>query len=60
MRKVCIVGASGKLGRYMVRHALARGYQVAGVCREGTIVFFGGFDSYIEDVDLGPIRPSCT
>jgi NAD(P)H-binding len=34
MKKICIVGASGKLGRYMVRHALARGYEVVGVCRE--------------------------
>src|SRR5438067_12700289 len=32
--KICIVGASGKLGRYMVRHALDRGYEVVGVCRE--------------------------
>lgn len=31
--KVCIVGASGKLGRYMVRHCLDRGYEVVGVCR---------------------------
>jgi hypothetical protein len=34
--KVCIVGASGKLGQYMVRHALDRGYEVVGVCREGS------------------------
>jgi hypothetical protein len=33
-KKICIVGASGKLGRYMVQHALERGYEVAGVCRE--------------------------
>ncbi len=33
IRKVCIVGASGKLGRYMVRHCLDRGYEVVGVCR---------------------------
>ena len=28
--KVCIVGASGKLGQYMVQHALDRGYEVVG------------------------------
>jgi NAD(P)H-binding len=33
-RKICIVGASGKLGQYMVQHALDRGYEVVGVCRE--------------------------
>jgi len=36
-RKVCIVGASGKLGQYMVQHALDRGYEVVGVCREQSI-----------------------
>jgi hypothetical protein len=35
--KVCIVGASGKLGQYMVDHALARGYQVVGICRERSV-----------------------
>jgi hypothetical protein len=35
--KVCIVGASGKLGKYMVRHALDRGHEVVGVCREGSV-----------------------
>jgi hypothetical protein len=35
--KVCIVGASGKLGKYMVRHALGRGYEVVGVCREQSV-----------------------
>jgi NAD(P)-dependent dehydrogenase (short-subunit alcohol dehydrogenase family) len=34
MKKVCIVGISGKLGQYMVRHCLDRGYTVVGVCRE--------------------------
>lgn len=37
VRKVCIVGASGKLGQYMVRHALERGYEVVGVCRERSV-----------------------
>jgi NAD(P)-dependent dehydrogenase (short-subunit alcohol dehydrogenase family) len=35
--KVCIVGASGKLGQYMVQHALERGYDVTGVCREQSV-----------------------
>ncbi|MGW0516047.1 NAD(P)-dependent oxidoreductase [Crossiella sp. NPDC003009] len=37
MRKVCIVGASGKLGQYLIRHALQHGYQVVGVCRERSV-----------------------
>ena len=35
--KVCIVGASGKLGKYMVQHALDRGYEMVGVCRERSV-----------------------
>ena len=37
MKKVCILGASGKLGQYMVQHALDRGYEVVGVCREQSV-----------------------
>jgi hypothetical protein len=36
-KKICIVGASGKLGRYMVQHALDRGYEVVGVCRARSV-----------------------
>jgi NAD(P)-dependent dehydrogenase (short-subunit alcohol dehydrogenase family) len=35
--RVCIVGASGRLGQYMVQHALDRGYEVVGVCREESV-----------------------
>jgi hypothetical protein len=41
--KVCVVGASGKLGRYMVRHALDRGYEVTGVCREQSVAKLDAF-----------------
>jgi hypothetical protein len=35
--KVCIVGISGKLGRYMLQHCLDRGHEVVGVCREQSV-----------------------
>jgi hypothetical protein len=37
MRRVCILGISGKLGQYMTGHALDRGYEVHGVCRPESI-----------------------
>jgi len=45
--KVCIVGASGKLGRYMVQHALERGHQVVGVCRNKSIHKLDRFEGRI-------------
>ena len=47
IKKVCIVGASGKLGRYMVEHALERGYQVVGVCREQSVAKLDEFKDRI-------------
>lgn len=35
--KVCVIGASGKLGKYMVQHSLDRRYEVVGVCRERSV-----------------------
>lgn len=45
--RVCIVGASGKLGRYMVRHCIDRGYEVVGVCRERSIAKLDAFKDRI-------------
>ena len=41
--KVCVVGASGKLGRYMVQHCLDLGYEVVGVCREKSVGKLGEY-----------------
>uniref|UniRef100_A0A832I2C6 NAD-dependent epimerase/dehydratase family protein n=1 Tax=Eiseniibacteriota bacterium TaxID=2212470 RepID=A0A832I2C6_UNCEI len=41
--KVCVVGASGKLGRYMVRHALERGHEVVAVCRARSVTKLDAF-----------------
>jgi NAD(P)-dependent dehydrogenase (short-subunit alcohol dehydrogenase family) len=35
--RVCIIGASGKLGQYMVQHALDQGEEVVGVCRQESV-----------------------
>ena len=51
MKKVCIVGAPGKLGRYMVGHALDRGYEVVGVCREQSV---GKLDEFEGRVTIVP------
>ena len=48
--RVCIVGASGKLGQYMVRHALDRGHDVVGVCREKSVGKLAEFEDRIEIV----------
>ena len=46
--KICVVGASGKLGRYMISHALARGHQVVGVCRPQSVGTLAEFEGRIE------------
>ena len=49
--KVCIVGASGVLGNYMVQHALDRGFEVVGVCRVQSI---GKLDAYKDRITVLP------
>lgn len=51
MKKVGIIGASGKLGRYMVQHAMDRGYEVVGVCREKSI---GKLDAFKDRMTIIP------
>ncbi len=45
--KICIIGASGKLGTYMVQHALDQGYEVVGVCRERSVSKLDAFKGRI-------------
>ncbi len=49
--RVCVIGASGKLGRYMIEHALARGYDVVGVCRERSV---GKLDRFADRIRIVP------
>lgn len=51
--KVCIVGASGKPGKYMVQHCLDRGYEVVAVCREGSVAKLDAFKGRITFSDKG-------
>lgn len=53
IRKVCVVGASGKLGRYMVQHALDRDYEVVGVCRPQSVA---KLDGVREKITIVPAR----
>lgn len=45
--KICIIGASGKLGQYMVQHALNRGYEVVAVCRARSVAKLDAFKDRI-------------
>src|SRR5580765_1951621 len=49
--KVCLVGASGKLGQYMAQHALDRGHEVVGVCREQSV---GKLDAFKGRITVVP------
>lgn len=47
MKKVCIVGASGKLGQYMLQHCLDREYEVTAVCRKNSVAKLERFQNHI-------------
>jgi NAD(P)H-binding len=46
--RVCVVGASGKLGRYLIEHSLAHAYDVVGVCRAQSVSKLEAFRERIE------------
>ena len=48
--RICIVGASGKLGKYMVQHALDRDDEVVAVCREQSVGKLAEFEDRISIV----------
>jgi NAD(P)-dependent dehydrogenase (short-subunit alcohol dehydrogenase family) len=51
MKKICIVGASGKLGQYMVQHCLNKGYDVVGVCRAQSVA---KLDTFAGRISIAP------
>lgn len=51
--RVCVVGASGKLGRHMVAHLLERGDEVVAVCREESV---GKLADLAERIEIVPGR----
>lgn len=52
--KLCIIGASGKLGKYMVQHSLDRGHEVVAVCRAQSVAKLAEFEGRID------IQPGAT
>ena len=55
--KICVIGASGKLGKYLVQLALDRGYEVVGVCREQSVGKLASIDVEINRRDEMEERP---
>lgn len=53
MKRICIIGVSGKLGQYMAEHALARDYEVVGVCRPQSV---GKLDRFRDRITVFPGR----
>jgi len=47
MKRICIIGISGKLGQYMTQHALDRGFEVVGVCRPESVAKLDRFKGRI-------------
>lgn len=55
--KICIIGASGKLGRYMIQHCLDQGHEVVGICRAKSVKKLAHFGDQIT-IFPGPTNDS--
>ena len=53
MKRICIIGISGKLGQYITQHALDRGVDVVGVCRPESV---GKLDRFKDRITVYPGR----
>ena len=53
MKRIAIIGISGKLGQYMTEHALSLGYDVTGVCRPESV---HKLDRFKDQITLYPAR----
>ena len=47
MKRICIIGISGKLGLLLAQHCLAEGYEVTGLCRPDSAVKLSTFGDSI-------------
>jgi NAD(P)-dependent dehydrogenase (short-subunit alcohol dehydrogenase family) len=45
--RICVIGASGKLGKYLVQHSLDQGHEVVAVCRDKSVGKLADFDGRI-------------
>lgn len=50
MKRISIIGISGKLGLLMAQHALAKGYEVTGLCRPESAAKLAAYDGSLHVV----------
>mmetsp|Transcript_8046 Transcript_8046/g.22168 ORF Transcript_8046/g.22168 Transcript_8046/m.22168 type:complete len:234 (+) Transcript_8046:61-762(+) len=56
-KKICVVNAAGKLGSYIIAHALARNYEVNAVCREQSVP---KLDAVASRINIFPVQSTAT
>ena len=58
MKRICIIGISGKLGLFLAQHCLAEGYEVTGLCRPGSAAKLSTFGDSIRLVTCDTSDPA--